>query len=297
MKGLRIFERSIRDGFKSVGRNFGLSFASIMCTTITLILVALAIVCAVNVEHATKTIESELSIIVYLDANISEEDRNNIETDIRSRSAVESLSVKTKDEWKLEMAESEEDLKTVLDFLGENPLMDTFTVYVNDVRELSDTAKYISSITGVETVKYGENMVESIITIFDVLEKVVVVIVIALVLVTAFLISNTIKLTIFSRRNEIEIMRLVGASNTAIKLPFVVEGFIIGLIGSIIPICITIYGYVILYSRLHGHLFTNVLTLVKPFNFVFWVSLVLVAIGSIVGMFGSLRAVRKHLKI
>lgn len=297
MKGLRIFERSIRDGFKSIGRNFGLSFASIMCTTITLILVALAIVCAVNVEHATKTIESELSIIVYLDANISEEDRNNIETDIRSRSAVESLSVKTKDEWKLEMAESEEDLKTVLDFLGENPLMDTFTVYVNDVRELSDTAKYISSITGVETVKYGENMVESIITIFDVLEKVVVVIVIALVLVTAFLISNTIKLTIFSRRNEIEIMRLVGASNTAIKLPFVVEGFIIGLIGSIIPICITIYGYVILYSRLHGHLFTNVLTLVKPFNFVFWVSLVLVAIGSIVGMFGSLRAVRKHLKI
>ena len=92
-------------------------------------------------------------------------------------------------------------------------------------------------------------------------------------------------------------MRLVGASNGAIKLPFVVEGFIIGIIGSIIPICITIYGYVILHSRLHGHLFTNVLTLVKPFNFVFYVSIVLLIIGALVGMLGSLKAVRKYLKI
>ena len=297
MKALRIIRRSIRDGFKSVIRNFGLSFASIMCTTITLILVALSIICAVNVEHATKSIESELSIIVYLKNDLTEEDMNNIETDIKSRSAVESLTIKTKDEWKMELEESDEDLKTVLDYLGENPLMNSLVVYVNDVKELSDTAKYISSLTGVETVKYGESMVETVITIFDVLEKVVVIIVIALILVTAFLISNTIKLTIFSRRNEIEIMRLVGASNAAIKFPFVIEGFIIGLIGSIIPISITIYGYVILYSRLHGHLFTDVLTLIKPFNFVFWVSIVLVIIGSLVGMLGSLKAVRKYLKI
>ena len=140
-----------------------------MCTTITLILVALSIICAVNVEHATKSIESELSIIVYLKNDLTE-------TDIKSRSAVESLTIKTKDEWKMELEESDDDLKTVLDYLGENPLMNSLVVYVNDVKELSDTAKYISSLTGVETVKYGESMVETVITIFDVLEKVVVII-------------------------------------------------------------------------------------------------------------------------
>lgn len=297
MKTVRIIRRNIRDAFKSIVRNFSLSFASIMCTTITLILVAIAIVCAANVEKSTKAIEDELAIVVYLKQDITDEQVNNIKTDINSRSAVEDVIYKSKDEWKMEMAEYSDTFDTVLSYLGENPLMNTFTVKVNDVKELSDTAKYIETIDGVETVKYGEGMVETVITIFDMAEKIVVVIVIALIIVTAFLISNTIKLTIFSRRNEIEIMRLVGASNATVKLPFVIEGFIIGVIGSIIPICITIYGYVILYSKLDGHLFTNMLELVAPYNFVFFVSLALVGVGAIVGMIGSWLSVRKYLKI
>ena len=175
--------------------------------------------------------------------------------------------------------------------------MDSFILKVNDVEHLSETSEYIKSITGVDTVKYGEGMVEDIVSAFDVVEKIVVVVVIALIFVTAFLISNTIKLTIFSRRNAIEIMRLVGASNISIKLPFIFEGFIIGLIGAIIPICVTIYGYVILYDVLNGHVFSNMIVLIKPFNFVLFVSLALVILGAIVGMIGSLRAVGKYLKI
>ena len=140
-------------------------------------------------------------------------------------------------------------------------------------------------------------MVEDTISIFDVVEKIVVIIVIALVIVTGFLISNTIKLTIFSRRTSIEIMRLVGSSNIAIKLPFIIEGFFIGIIGSIVPVCVTIYGYVILYTQLGGHIFTNMITLIKPYNFVFMVAGVLVVLGALVGMYGSLKAVRKYLKI
>ena len=140
-------------------------------------------------------------------------------------------------------------------------------------------------------------MVENIVGVFDMISKGTIAIVIALILVTAFLISNTIKLTIFSRKNEIEIMRLVGASNTTIKLPFIFEGFILGAIGSVIPIIATIYGYNILYDKLDGHIFSNIITLVHPFNFVFYVALILLVVGCIVGMFGSYRAVRKHLKI
>ncbi len=297
MRAFRIFFRSIRDALKSVVRNFSLSFASIMCTTITLILVAVAVVAAANVNNATKLIEDELTIVTYLKKDVTEEQIENIKSEISSYKNIEEVTFKSKDEWKLEMSEYDDSFKTVLNYLDENPLMDSFVLKVNDVKKLSETSEYIKAINGVDTVKYGEGMVEQVISIFDIVQKIVVVVVIALVVVTSFLISNTIKLTIFSRRNEIEIMRLVGASNITIKLPFLFEGFIIGLIGSIIPVCITIYGYVILYSRLHGKLFSNMIMLIKPYPFVFWVSLIVVVIGALVGMYGSIKAVRKYLKV
>ena len=297
MRAFRIFFRSIRDALKSVVRNFSLSFASIMCTTITLILVAVAVVAAANVNNATKLIEDELTIVTYLKKDVTEEQIDNIKSEISSYKNVEEVTFKSKDEWKLEMSEYDDSFKTVLDYLDENPLMDSFVLKVNDVKKLSETSEYIKAINGVDTVKYGEGMVEQVISVFDIVQKIVVVVVIALVVVTSFLISNTIKLTIFSRRNEIEIMRLVGASNITIKLPFLFEGFIIGLIGSIIPVCITIYGYVILYSRMHGKLLSNMIMLIKPYPFVFWVSLIVIAIGALIGMYGSIKAVRKYLKV
>ena len=297
MRAFRIFGRSIRDAVKSVIRNFSLSFASIMCTTITLLLVSVAIICAVNINKATKSIEDELSIVVYLDREVTEETIENIKTDIESQKNVEEVEFKSKTEWKDEMSEYDDTFSTVLNYLDENPLSDSFIVKVVNVEKLSDTAEYIKSINGVDIVKYGEGMVDDVISAFDVVKKVVAIVVIALILVTAFLISNTIKLTIFSRRSAIEIMRLVGASNLTIKIPFIIEGFIIGVIGSIIPICVTIYGYVVLYSLLNGHVFSNMIVLLKPYNFVFYVSGVLLIIGAIVGMVGSLFAVRKYLKI
>lgn len=297
MRACRIFFRSIRDAFKSVVRNFSLSFASIMCTTITLILVAVAMVAAANVNNATKLIEDELTVVVYLNGDVTSEQIENIKTELNSYKNVLETTYKSKDEWKLEMSEYDDSFKTILDYLDENPLNDSFVVKVKDVKKLSETSEFIKGIEGVDTVKYGEGMVENVISVFDVIQKVVLVVVIALVLVTGFLISNTIKLTIFSRRGEIEIMRLVGASNITIKLPFLFEGFIIGVVGSIIPICITIYGYVILYSRMHGKLFSNMIMLIKPYPFVFKISLILLGIGALVGMYGSIKAVRKYLKV
>ena len=92
-------------------------------------------------------------------------------------------------------------------------------------------------------------------------------------------------------------MRLVGASNINIKIPFILEGLFLGIIGSIIPIVITIYGYIAIYNKFGGKLFTQIIQLIKPEPFVYMVSATLIAIGMIVGMFGSWRAVKKHLKI
>ena len=297
MKAIRIFNRSIRDSFKSVGRNFSLAMASILCNTITLIIVAVAIIIAANIETSTKSVESEMNILVYLKYEASEEDAQNLLDEINNLDTVNEVKYITKEEHKVQMSEYSDSFKTILNYLDDNPLLDSYIVYVKDVKDFSKTSEAIKELPNVEVVKDGEGVVEQVVGAFDLIEKVTLGMVVALVLVTAFLISNTIKLTIYSRRSEIEIMRLVGASNLAIKLPFVFEGFIIGLLGSIIPITVTIYGYTILYSTMNGQIFSEMLHMIKPFNFVFYVSGILLLIGIIVGMIGSSSAVKRYLKI
>ena len=297
MKMFRYLKRGLRDSFKSVFRNFSLSVAAVACSTITLILVAVSIIVSYNVDSITKTLESELTIVVYLKKDVPDEQIENLKSSFVKMKNVEEVEFKDNDEWKLEMKEYSETYSTTLDYLEENPLLDSFIVKVKDVNYLKETTDAIREFEYVESANYGEGMAENLISAFGVIEKVPIFIVLALVFVTAFLISNTIKLTIFSRRNEIEIMRLVGTSNSTIKLPFVFEGFILGFLGSIIPILITIYGYVLLYDHFNGYILSPIITLVKPFNFVIYVSLILLVIGCVIGMIGSYRAVRKYLKI
>ena len=297
VKAFRIFVRSIRDSVKSVFRNFSLSIASILCTTITLVLVAIAIVVTVNVNHVTKDMEEELTIVVYANEETTDEQLKTLEKEIKNISTVKKVVAKSKEEWRLEMKSYSDTLNTTLDYLEENPLLDSFIVTVDNVDDLRPTALKIRDLDNIESANYGEGMVEDIISVFDIIKTVTIVMVVALIVVTAFLISNTIKLTIFSRRSEIEIMRLVGSSNTSIKLPFVFEGFLLGLLGSIIPIIVTIYGYLIMYEQLSTSSSFSIIELVKPMPFVLITSLVLLVIGSGVGMFGSARAVRKYLKI
>ena len=297
MKPFRIIGRSIRDAFKSVFRNFSLSMASILCATITLLVVSISLLIAVNINEATQSLENELSIVVYLEKSATEEDINYLKSTISKINDVEEVTYKSKDEWKLEMSEYNSSFGTIFENYETNPLLDSFIITVTDVTSLDKIAKEIREMDKVESASYGEEAVTTIVSAFDIVEKVVLVAVIALVVVTGFLISNTIKLTIFSRKTEIEIMRLVGASNIAIKLPFVFEGFIIGVLGSLIPIIVTIYGYIIAYEKLNGHIITELISLISPYNFVFYVSLIIAGLGAVIGMFGSLRAVRKYLKI
>ena len=179
----------------------------------------------------------------------------------------------------------------------ENPLQHTYLIKVLDIEKIGETAIAIKNLDKIDVVKYGEGMVDQLVTVFKVVQKVSIIAVIALILMTMFLIVNTIKLTIFSRKREISIMRLVGASNFAIKLPFVVEGMILGFIGSIIPVCIMIYGYYALYTYFGGKLFTDLIKLVSPEPFIYIASIAVIVIGILVGMLGSGRAVRKYLKV
>lgn len=299
MKSCRTFFRSFRDAFKSVIRNFSLSLASITCITITLIIIAAALLLSNNVKNFTNEIEKDVTIVAFLDSDVKDDIRENFETSIKKNLNIETFDYKSKTEVKNEMARENKTFSSVLSEWDDasNPLKDTYTIKVRDVKDIGKTAKEIEKMDGVSSVQYGEGLVEKLVGVFDAIEKITYVAALALIIVTIFLIINTIKLTIFSRKREIGIMRLVGASNSRIKLPFVIEGIILGMIGSIIPILVVVFGYTALYDYFGGVLFSPVIKLVSPTPFVVNTSLIILIIGMVVGMVGSARAVRRYIKV
>lgn len=300
MRGIRTIKRYVRDSIRSVIRNFSLSLASVSCIAITLIVVSFSIIISYNVENFTEQIRKDVTMVIFLESDATKQDANKIEKEIRATGNVEKLTFKSKQEQAEQTAEESEVFSTIIDEWTEetNPLLDSFELKLKDVDRIQSMAEDIKKMDKVRTVSYGEDMVNQLITIFDVVKKVSIVAVIALIVVTAFLIANTIKLAIYARKREIEIMRLVGASNMSIKIPFVLEGLFLGFIGAIIPIIITIYGYIALYDFFEGRFFgLSIAELIQPTPFVYLASLLLVIIGILVGMFGSWQAVRKYLKI
>ncbi len=299
MKPFRMLGRSIRDAVKSVIRNFSLSLASISCITITLIIVAIGIMASLNVKNFTEAIEKDMTIVVFLKNDATAEDAIEVEKEIKKISNVEKYTYQTKKEIKEKMQSESEVFKTVLNNWeeDESPLKDTYQVKVKNINQIKETALKIEKIDKVAVVRYGEGMVDKMVKAFASVEKVTYGIVIGLILVTVFLIINTIKLTISARRKEIGIMRLVGASNLTIKLPFIIEGMILGLLGSIVPVLVTTYGYYAFYRHFDGYLYSRLIQLIKPEPFIYQASIAIVAIGILVGMIGSASAVKKYLKI
>ena len=299
MKLIRMLGRDIRDAFHSVIRNFSLSLASITCIIITLFIVSISIILSAVVNNFANNVKKDLTIVVFLDADVTEDRIAEIKDELETIDNIDSITFDSKSKIANQMMEESPVFESILkDYDDEtNPLQDTYLIKVKDVNKIGKVAKKIEGILNVESVQYGAGMVEQLIDIFDTIRIVSLFIVGALIIVTIFLISNTIKITIFSRRKEIEIMRLVGASNINIKIPFLFEGIFLGVFGSIIPVLATLYGYVYLYNYFDGYISIKTIQLIKPNPFIYYVALGLVVIAVVVGSLGSYKAVKKHLKI
>lgn len=299
MKPFRMLGRSIRDSFKSVIRNFSLSLASISCITITLIIVAIAVIASFNVNNFTKEIEKDLTIVVFLNSDASDIDIKHTQSTIEKMPNIEKIEFISKQQVKEQMQQESEIFNTVLKNWDDNesPLKNTFQIKVKNIAGIKQTANRIKKLETVSVVRYGEGIVDKMITAFTSIKNVTYGVVIALIIVTVFLIVNTIKLTISARKREISIMRLVGASNITIKMPFIIEGMILGLFGSIIPIIFTTYGYLAFYKHFDGYLLSELIKLIKPEPFIYTTSLIVLAIGILVGMIGSASAVKRYLKV
>ena len=306
MRGFRSIKRYFRDSIHGVFRNFSLSLASILCITITLVVVAVSLILSMNVENFSESIRKDVTVVMFLKKETTKEDEEKIKKELESVDNIEKSTIvfKSKVESANELKKGNDIFATTVDKWTKdtNPLLDSYMFKVKDIEKIDDTVVAVKNLSftkdKINNINYGEDIVHQLIVVFNVVEKICIIAVVSLILVTAFLIANTIKLAIYSRKREIEIMRLVGASNISIKIPFILEGLFIGLIGSIVPILIVIFGYTSLFDFFGGKLFGSALaSLVSPVPFIYNVSGILLVIGIVVGMIGSYQAVKKYLKI
>jgi len=255
------------------------------------------LVVGIHVDHFAMNVQSDLSIHVILDQDIVEDDQiDAIEDQILELSNVDSV----------EFSDKENELELMIDEKGdafsiykgeENPLSNAFFVYVQDEKHIQDTSEQIEQIEGVSSSAYGGSSVTQLINLLDMVRKVGYGVILLLLILSIYLIFNTIRTTIFSRQEEIIIMRQVGGTNAFIKRPFEVQGVLIGLFGSLLPVAALYFGYAKLYEVLEGQLFSNLFSLIEPNQIVWQVGLIITLIGLLIGGFASFWAVTKYLKV
>lgn len=298
MKFIRRFFRHIKEGFLGVKRHFGMAVSSASAVTITLLLVGVFAVFAFNLSYLTQEIESSISLVALIDYDVTDTGIiNNMKNNIIAIEGVEKVEYRTKDEEFDFYNETYPDMVEFSELYREdNPFHDTFIVYLNDGSNLQSVKTSISKMNGIDSVEDGGSNTYTLINILHATRNAGGILILALKGLAVYLIYNTIKITIATRKDEIWIMRNVGARNGYIRAPFLVEGIIIGIFGSIIPIGIIIY----LYHKLHeitGGVLAGVITLVPLYPFILYLSIALLVIGVIVGFLGSYISVCKYLRL
>ncbi|MFS0783675.1 permease-like cell division protein FtsX [Bacillus sp. 1P06AnD] len=287
--------RHFRESFKSLGRNAWMTFASVSAVTVTLLLVGVFFVILMNLNNIATNVENDVEIRVQIDAAASQADMDKLGKELKDTSHVKTVTFSSK----------EQELDSIIKSMGkafalfeqDNPLRNVYVVKTEKPQDVIKVAKKIEKYNYVEKVKYGQGTVENLFKVVDVSRNIGLVLIIGLLFTAMFLISNTIKITIVARSREIEIMRLVGASNSFIRWPFFLEGLWLGVMGAIIPIILIATTYYNVIDKVGDRPDMPFLQLL-PYNpFIWQVSGVLVLMGALIGVWGSMMSVRKFLKI
>lgn len=295
---INTLRRHFRESFKSIARNGWMTFASVSAVTVTLLLVGVFLVIMMNLNHIADNVQNDVEIKVYVDNAADKATKTTIGTKIKDISQVDTAVFSPK----------EKELNNLIDDLGENgdvfkpfeqdnPLRDAYVVKTKTPQDVVEVAKKIEKIEYVQSVKYGQGYVEKLFSFVNVARNIGIVLIIGLIFTAMFLISNTIKITIVARRREIEIMRLVGATNSFIRWPFFLEGLWLGILGAIIPIALISTLYSKLYAYATPQITVKFVELLPSGTFIFQVSAILLLIGAFIGMWGSLMSVRKFLNV
>jgi cell division transport system permease protein len=292
----RTMMRHIRDASKSLVRNGWMTLAAISAVTMTLLLVGSFVAILFNVNKLATDIENDVSVRVFIDLGAQDSDRENLRLELEKIPNIETITYSTRDE----------ELDKLIGSYGEefnlfggddNPLHDVFILSTAMPDQTGAVAEAAEKLTFVAKVEYGGTTAERLFDTISTMRTIGVIIIVGLLLIAIFLISNTIRITIFSRSTEIEIMRLVGAKNSYIRWPFLIEGSFIGLIGSLIPTTILVFLYRFLYQLGTDYLIGSNFALLSPEPFIYYTGLALIAIGVFIGSFGSVISMSRFLKV
>lgn len=300
---IRTLTYSIKQGLKNIYRNRLFSLASIGTIMACLFLFGIFYFIIANFQYMVKTAETSVGLTVFFEEGISQEQIDEIGGAIKKRAEVEEINYITAEEawenYKKEVFKDAEEL--VETFAEDNPLegADSYEVYLNDVSMQPKLIDYITSLDGVRKIKSSDMTASSLSSINVLVGYISGAIIIILVAVAVFLISTTVTMGISVRKDEISIMRLIGATDFFIRSPFIVEGVLIGMIGAMLPLLglYFIYNRVISYISVKFSILSGILVFLdvgKIFALLIPLSL-LIGVG--IGFFGSFLTVRKHLRI
>jgi cell division transport system permease protein len=295
---IRTLGRHVREGVKNLGRNGWMTFASISAVTITLLILGVFLLLAFNVNYTAQSIEKQVEIRVFVDLLADKPAIAQVEAKLKALPKVESVQFVSKEQGLVNFKTSMGEKGYLLDGMEkENPFPDSFVVKTKRPQETAEVAQVIKKFPSVSDVNYGEGTAEKLFVTTKMVRDIGIVFIVGLSFTAMFLIANTIKLTIVARRREIEIMKLVGATNWFIRWPFFVEGLMMGLVGASIPILILGSGYYYLLSSVIGGSVIPFFKLLPMFPLGYQVATLLLAIGAFIGIWGSLVSVRRFLRV
>ena len=285
----------IVDAFKSIKRNRTISIAAMITVLITFFVFGTFTLLALNFNKSIEDVASKIQIQVYLKDDIKLVDQKEIELKLMEQEQVSEVTYESKDEAFLNLKEnlgSNEGLLEGYD-LNNNPLPSSFIVNLKDPAAAEDVINNVENMTGVEGIGNQQDVIDTISKFVDIVQIVGIGLFIVFVGVSVFLIMNTIKLTVYSRRREVGIMKFVGATDWFIRWPFVIEGIVIGAIGSLVSSILLYFAYNGVFKWIVSSMF--IVNLVQP-QFVLTTLLAsFVGGGIVVGAIGSIFALRKFL--
>ena len=289
----------LKQGFRNIIKNKWFTLASVATISACLFLFGLFYSILTNFEHMVKTAEEGVSVTALLDGDLSEERTQEIARMIALRDEVrESVYVSADETWEKFKAEN---LEGLADGITENPLADCahFEIYMKDVSMQSDLVDYLGTVEGIRKINQSAITEQTLTGVNAIISYVSIGIIVILFLVSLFLISNTVTIGISVRKEEIQIMKYIGATDFFVRSPFVIEGIILGIIGSFIPLVAiyVIYNEAMIYIAKSFPFLSQLVNFI-PVNEVF-TSLVPICIGIGVGIgfIGSYTTVRKHLSV
>lgn len=297
--------KHFKSAFVGIFRNFWMSFSAVAAVAVTLLLVALFSILSITVTSFMGSIEQNITIRAMVDNGYDENMIYNAKTKkdplgdkIRAIPGVESVEFVHKDkEFERYVSLNGENASIYERFKDKNPMSHVYKITLEkDNDDYDGVSAKVKTLEGIKSVDYGTGGIHKLVKLFDQVSSVMMFFMGALIILAVFLISNTIKLTIYNRKTEIQIMRLVGASNGYIRFPFILEGIIIGILGSVIPAILTLVVYgKILATYSDGFMMSSALQLASMSQ-IHLVVIGLVGLGALVGMVGSLISVGRYLK-